>query len=685
MMNLRILIGVISIFGLAVFILPVGVAMAEDSSFEATIAATGKVSDINGSRAKFHEYSDDNTGGVFGKVGASYDSPDYFLNFKATDPAYDTQHYRLDGGAYGKFKLWLDYNEIIHNITSDARSFYNGVGSNILSGNAGAGTNAWTAWPSVFDYSTKRKQINAGTSIGIVKPFFFDVNYFHEKKEGVRPVGSESTVALELPAVVDYTTNGLTVEAGYAKNPFFLSFSYMFSDFNDHSQDLFFTSQTGGVPGRGNAFSLPADSTMNRFAMKGSAMLPFNSKVNLNASSATTKSDTSSFPTFDGKVDTKNIDAAFTTNPLSFLDGKVFYKYYDRDNRSTGVVASGVEAGTAANRLSYRQNSYGADLGFKLPMKLHLNGGYKNVITNRRFNDEIDPFLAANEILPNNEDNIFSVDLRWSGLQFATFRVGYERLGRSADYRTVESQNVLIRNYAYSAQVRDTFKASVDLTPSDDINIGLEYNYKKANYHDTLYGLTGDKRNSVSFNADYAISKVIRLSGYFDAEKATLDQFATTSGTATQWASTLEEITYDYGFKADIAVIPSKLSLALSGDYTRSNGNNDLSFSGTTANFLTIFQLPAGGSNLPVDLPSVDSYQKYSAKLVASYNWSPSITIKAGYMYDRYKYSDSQLNGYQYILINNNATSSNAFLTGAYARPDYSVNTVFLGMIYRFK
>jgi MtrB/PioB family decaheme-associated outer membrane protein len=684
-MNLRKLTVYVSAVVMSALVLfPFMSAMADDTGFEGSVSAVGKLYDINGSRAKFHEYSDDNTGGVFGKVSGKYDSPQFFLDFKAQDPGYDTQHYRLEGGAYGKIKLWLDYNELIHNITTDARSFYTGVESERLTGTAG--TNSDT-WPTTFDYYTKRKQIGAGTDITIAKPFFFNFSYFHEKKEGVRPTGSESTVALELPATVDYTTKGMTFEGGYAKNPFFVSFSYAYSDFTDHAQDLFFTSPTGGVPGRGNAFSLPADSTMHKFTMKGSAKLPFNSKVNVNASTARTKSETDSFPDFDGKVDTTNVDLALTTSPLRFIEGKAFYKYYDRDNRSTGIVAtgSGPASGEPANRFSYKQNVYGGTLGFKLPMNLYLNGGLKHVVTNRRFNDEEDPFPAVNEVLPDNTDNIFSADLRWSGLGFATFRLGYERLWRSADYRTPESQNVLFRNFAYAAQDRDTFKASVDLSPMDDLNLSLEYNYKKARYNDTLYGLTGDKRNSFSFNADYAIGKMVRLSGYFDAEKAKFEQFATTSGaTASQWASKLEDVTYDYGLKADIYVIPNKLTFTLFGDYLRSNGNGDLDYLGTAANFVTIFQVPAGGNGLPIDSPSVDSYQKYSCKFVASYNWSSALTLKAGYAYDRYKYSDSQLNGYTYIL-NNLATSSNAYLTGAYARPDYSVNTVFLGLVYKFK
>ena len=34
-------------------------------------------------------------------------------------------------------KYWFDYNEIIHNITTGARSFYNGVGSDNAQGHSG--------------------------------------------------------------------------------------------------------------------------------------------------------------------------------------------------------------------------------------------------------------------------------------------------------------------------------------------------------------------------------------------------------------------------------------------------------------------------------------------------------------------------------------------------------------------
>ena len=85
----------------------------------------------------------------------------------------------------------------------------------------------------------------------------------------------------------------------------------------------------------------------------------------------------------------------------------------------------------------------------------------------------------------------------------------------------------------------------------------------------------------------------------------------------------------------------------------------------------------------PVNVPNVDSYQKYSLRFVTAYNWSDVIVIKAGYIYDRYKYSDAQLNGYKYV-VTPPGLATTGYLTGAYANPSYSVNTVFLSMTYQF-
>jgi hypothetical protein len=506
----------------------------------------------------------------------------------------------------------------------------------------------------------------------MAKPFFFNVDYNYEKKEGIKPTGVSSSgttgPSVELPEPIDYTTNGMKFEGGYSKNPYFVSFSYFYNEFRNSIQDLNFT-PVGANPG---PLSLPPDNKFSKFALKGSAKLPWNSKFTMNLGNAHSTSDATNFTQFSGKVDTSNYDFMVTSNPLQFLDAKVYYKYYERDNKSSGqILVNG--AFISANPLYYKTNTLGGELGFKLPIDFYLNGGYKNVYTERKVQAETDP----TNFLPYNTDNIYFANLKWNRFDRITPRVGYERMERSADYQSTQSELALNKKFAYAAQDRDTFKAAVDLLPTDDMNVSMEYRYKRADYTDTGMGFTSDSTDAFGFTADYAIQKMARLYGYFDYEKGYLYQRALTGPSF--WESKQLETTYSYGVRSDIYAIPKKLTLILQADYLRSIGNNTFSFY-DNAIFGTI-GVPIGSA---VNIPNSDSYQRYSLGISAVYNWSESLMVRAGYAYARYIYSDAQLNNYQYVP-NGGVGTNGAYLTGAYANPSYSVNVVHLGLAYKFK
>lgn len=660
-MNHR-LFALISIFVLFLILLPLRAAMSREAPvvLEGVIDVQGSVYNVNGGKASYHKYSDKAPAGVFGNLEGRYETPNNFVEIRIQDPGYDTQHYSLEARSHGILKYWFDYNEIIHNKTFDAKSFFSGAGSGTLSGTPNTNPNTWTE---EFDYTTKRKRIGTGLRLDLVTPFFFNVDYTHEEKEGIKAaavsVGSPGQAALELPEPIDYTTQGVKMEAGYAKNPFFLSLGYFYSEFKNHVQDLNGTGVT-------ESLSLPPDNSLNKFQLKGSAKLPLNSRFSMNLSNATTKSETDSFAGFSGKVKAENYDFTLTSNPLDFFDSKLYYKYHKRDSRSKGTLP---DDDIVTHGLFYLTDTYGAEFGFKLPAKLRLNTGYRHVRTDRRFTDDL-------EAADYNSDNIYFADLKWTGLDTISAGIGYERLERGADYRTSESEDALNRKFAYAPQDRDTFKATIDVSPVDTVNMGLEYRHKRTNYRDTTFGFTSDTRNAFSINSDYSLKKILRLYGYFDYEEATLKQAAVVN--VSQWDSKQKEKTWGYGFQADLYAIPKKLTFTVQYDYLRANGSNDFTF--YDAAIWAASQMPA---NLPVDIPNWDDYQKYSVRLITTYNWSDAVAIRAGYAYARYIFSDAQTKGYRYV--SNNGTGSNgAYLTGAYANQSYSANIISLGVTYRF-
>jgi MtrB/PioB family decaheme-associated outer membrane protein len=628
----------------------------------------GRIYDVSGNKAKFHEYSDIKSEGVFGDVDVTYVSPENFVWFKTTDPGYDTQHFRLETGSFGKYKFWFDYNEIIHNITRDARTFYGGAGASHLTGTPNTNPDTWQGG---FDYFTKRKKIVTGIKLDLAQPFFFNISYPYEKKEGIKPtgvsIGSSRNAALELPEPVNYRTSGIRAEAGYSLKPFFASLSYQYGEFRNEIEDLQFDSLPGWTPGQ---LSLPPDDRFYKINFKGSAKLPMDSKFIVNIGDEKARSHTSSFTDFEGKVDTRHYDFMFTTSPVRFLEGSIYYKYYERESTSTGhTLYSGVLIPTRS--LSYDMNVYGAEVGIRLPAKLHLNTGYKYVDTDRSIRDETDPAL----VLPHNEDHIFFANMKWTGLNFLSARIGYEGMKRNADYQTGASESSLNQQFAYAAQKRDTFKAGVDLFPLSSLNMSLEYRFRRSNYDETIFGYTADTGNTVDFTIDYALQKMARFYGYFDFERKILNQRALLGSDG--WASEQDEKTYAFGLRADLYMVPKKLTLVLQYDFIKSDGSNDFDF---TSGVRSASGIPDG---LPVDIGAWDDYKRHSFALTGIYNWSESLMLKAGYAYIKYDYDDDQLNNYRYFVVGSG--SSQAYLTGANRDSSYRANIVFLSVVYQFR
>jgi len=665
----------IIILALIISLVPLSNAFSQDKTIE--VSLEGILMDVDGKeggRAKFTEYRDlREDGGFYGRVRLNLDTDKYFLNFNAGDFAYDTQYYKVGGGMWGKFKFDLFYDEVPHNITFDARTPFLGTGNDTLTGTPNTNFPAWNT----FDYSILRHQYGGGLKVDIIRPFFFDASFSREERDGIKPTGAAETtpggIAFELPEPVQYVTNNLNLAAGYSKKPFFLSLNYFYSDFNNSNTSLNLPSNFNAP----NAFSLPPDNIYYKSAFKGAVNLPFNSKFSTNLGISRGRSDTTVLSLigsdYEGKVQTQNYDVALTSNPVRFLDAKVYYKYYKRHNESddpTRVVDI---------FLDYKFSTYGAELGLRLPVRLYLNGGYKYVKTKRDKKGETDP----EEILPFDTDNIYYMDLRWAGFDFLDARVGYEKLDRDANYRTVESEVNPAKRYYYTSQNRDTYKAILDIFPLESLNVGLEYRYKDTEYSDTLFGLKSDGRHEIDLSADYMIRKIAKIYGYGDYGWIKFKQMQTNQ-TGLPWETDQKDGTWGYGIGAEVYIIPRKLTLIFQHDYLKSNGNVD--FTLNPGLFLTGGLAGIGANNDNIDISRWDDYTLYCFKIKTVYNFTKSFAASIGYVYERFKYNDAQLDNYQFVNPPGGpVTGTNgAYLTGASKDQSYKANVVFVGVSYKF-
>ena len=261
------------------------------------------------------------------------------------------------------------------------------------------------------------------------------------------------------------------------------------------------------------------------------------------------------------------------------------------------------------------------------------------------------------------------------------FKVGYEELDRDADYQTSQSEARSDRLFPYAEQDRNTYKASFDIFPLENLNFGFEYQHKDTDYTETTYGLTTDKRNEFNISADYMIGNKAKLYGYSDYG---LIKFVQMTGRDLSGAYRSTEIkhkdnSYGYGLGTEVYVIPKKLTLIFQHDYLKSNGSVDFTFNDS---LLFADAGVTGANNDIIDITRWDDYTRYSFKLKGVYNFTKSLIASIGYAYEKFSYSDAQLDGYQYIPAT--SSSNGAYLTGAYEDQSYRAHIIFVGATYKF-
>lgn len=728
------------------------VATTQDKHFAGEVVVSPMLVNFEGQKAKFNEYRDLRDG-VYGAVALKYDSDRYYLDFGAADIGYKTQRYELDGGRWGTGKFHLGFDELPHNFTFGAKSFYRGIGGGNLGATFPVNRNLST-W-STFDYSIDRRNYEAGFKFDAFKPFFFDVTANKVEKKGVYPIGVAGTSpggpGIELPMPINYTTNNLKLEAGYSSSPLFLSFSYLYSEFeNDHSNLNFTNVATANTAAPTDTFTLPHDNTYYKLNFKGGVKLPFNSKFNADIATSRTQSDAKLLNSyvsdttalasnigvrglmgiglsdfvFNGKIDTQNYAFSLTTNPIYFLDAKVFYKYYRRENKNDVITTTDrtqTPASFTNDVFSYYKEQGGAQVGFTLPAKFYLSGGYTQVYTKRE--ERLD--------IPTNTDRIYTADLRWTGVDWMVARVGYEHLHREADFRgpvatgtdlaggpsaaDVANIETFLRRFDVAARDRNLYKATIDFFPVENLSVSIGGKYKKTDYKGTILGLRNDRRSEFTFDADYLILNRVRLFANFDYERVKMDQqqrqlslagpaggqstglitgfspslppiVSAPTGTAAtgsgnfNWTASSTDYNYGYGVGTDIYIIPQKVTLRLQYSAMKNDGTVDYTYMLSQGQLST---LAPGRTNSNIDVANWDRYrlQYYLAKV--TYIPIKPLSISLAYAYEKYTYNDVQYNGYQNIPTGPTGTVLD-YLTGAYANPNYKANIFFLSAAYQF-
>lgn len=704
-----------------------GAVFAVAADLDGIVSLSPRFSLISGQKAKANEYRVLGSGGYVG-LDLSYRDPNKFLDItsnllvaegKAVNAsvASDKNIY-VKGGVTDAWKLSLYYNEIPHNWTYGAGTFFNGVGTNVLSTNIlGNATNTElnaVSFDKAIDYAIKRTNFGAATELTFKTPFIFLARVDMTKTKGIKPFSFYSGSLRELPAPVDYTSDNLYLQGGYRSKPVVINIDGTFSKFKN-SFDTITVQQGETLTTRlPNTAYLPPDNSFYRLA--GSVM--YRAPIwNTLLMARGSHSVMSSNPTineqysetgfinenWDGQIIYNTVNASLATNPLKKLDVRFGFNYVDRSNGSETLNSdafnetptssiNGVNA--PVPKLGYDRKNAGIDLGYKLSASTKVNLGYDYAQTNRsRYFTRLENVTTASPYANKTTDNLLFVQVKSDLLETLSGKLRYEHLTRSSEYQDLAYQlstssasalrRAMFRPVEEANKNMDAFKAELDFDPAQGLNVGLRYAMKLNQYTDSPTGMQDDARHEIDADAAYMVGNIkLTVFGTWETVKANTKYFGNGSGGT--WAgltntffvnSNRHDLNYSLGSKIDIAIIKNKVNASFSYLYEDADGNNDLSASarGTldAATTATIDNI--------VDINGLDDYRQHSAFATLTYSASKALAVSLTYMYEYFKYDDDAYAGYVYV-----PRGTTYALTGAYSNLNYNASVFYLGLQYKF-
>ena len=638
--------------------------------------------DNNGNDAFFQEYRDLDDGFI-GGLQLDALKGGYHLELDAKNPGTDDQSFQLKGGEYENFKYKFKYNEMPHNYTFDAITPYTGLGThNLTIVGTPADTSTWTK----FDYAVDNKDYGGEVEFSFKSPFYVKFEAERRERDGLRPYSFRSGPA-EVPEPISHTINNLNLKGGYLGESISASLSGLLSTF-DNDQKNFFVGSTASID---NNVVLAPDNDYSKIAGDLAWRdLPLDSALAVGLSYAHQENDFSAADlgftaahlatltnlnrtTFEGDIDYTNASIALSSQPLDKLDTKVYYRYTERDNKSSvisyGAVPATASTNNARELLSYDTNSAGIDLGYQLPSKTKLDAGYEYLSTDR--STALPAYSAATTFYrydnpETTTDDTVYLGLKNSLLDWLTAKIKYTRLDRESDINLsnvlLAAQPLYTTRFDALDKTMDEWKLGFEFYPLERVDLGLEFKHQHHDYDENNSSRTDEKRQSVYTDVTWRAVQSATLSGFVGFEKTEIDANKRVDNElAPSRVETTDDDFWTYGLAAKIAAT-DKLAFNLSWQHQESDG---------ALNFTSL------DGDTYVNITEADDYTKKILEAKAIYAVDPQLKMTVGYIYEKLEYSDINYANYANIV-------GASYYSGLYADPNYEANVGYLMVSYGF-
>jgi MtrB/PioB family decaheme-associated outer membrane protein len=644
------------------------------------------VGDVSDDSFKFGEYNGLEDDGAFliGNGTARYrDGNAGYLDLKVRDLGLDTRSLDLEGGRQGRYRLFLTYDEIPHNISDSARTPYLGSGGDMLGLPANWVTAGSTAGMTELagslrnaDLDTQRQRFGIGGAFIPARKWETSVSFRHEVRDGQLGSGGAFFFnAAQLVEPIDYVTDELEAAVTYTTRKWQARLSYYGSFFDNDDESLTWQNAFNPVVAGADAgqLAMPPDNQFHQVLLASGYQLSDRTRVSGDIAMGRMEQDENlleatinpnlavALPRTSADAEVETLTANLKAD--SAITGKLrlnaAYRYNDRDNTTPSELFEWVTTDSFVNPprrnlpYSFTDNtgSLGADYRFSGRTRLSVGYDYQK---RERTNQEV----------RDTTENTVWARFRMRAGDYVDLELGAGHADRDASNydpvaETDPSQNPLLRKYNMADRTRDTGSIHAGVSPHERVSISLDIDYSKDDYSDSLVGLTESRDTRYNADVSVILTDVTTLTAFGGREQIKSEQAGSQAFAAPDWFAKNDDTFDSFGIGVKHQLIEDKLDVGADYVWSRSTG-----------------EIRVDNGSSPADFPDLKTSLD-TLNLYASYRLRDNLTLRAAYWYEEYDSSDWMLDGV------NPATIPNVIAFGDLS-PEYDVHVITMSVRYQF-
>lgn len=597
----------------------------------------------------------------------------------------DSRAVSIKGSWQNLIKLRASYQGIPVRTYDTTVTPYRGNGSNRLKLPAGwvraPSTQAMTQLDGALQ-DVKIKQdwdiYTAGLTLTPAKHWSYDVDYRRTERDGQDIyAGSFFFNTAEFTRPIDYQTDEVNASLAYTARDWQLGLGYSGSYFDNANKSLTWdNAYSPQSPGQDSGqLALPPDNHAHQVTLSGSARLPAKTTVNAHASVGRMKQDDNLLPyttnalipvsslpgkSADGEVDTTDVELRASTSAIKKFTFQGKFRYNQRDNKTPERVYDYVVTDLALSpvpvkNIAYDYKRYAYQLGgeYRIDSRTRLHAGIEH-----------ENFKRSDQERNDTRTDRFSARLDVRPLEIAdmNFEIYTERRDGS-DYDPISNasdpQNPRMRLYNMADRDRTGIKSYLSMFSGERASFGVDFEASKDEYNNTSLGLEESTYAGFGFDISYMLARDITTYATTHWEVSKSDQANSQNFSTPDWTGDTKDkyLTATLGLKYPRII--RKLGANLEYTYAKSTGE--------TGN-------DTGG--LESDFPSLQT-RFHQVKLGFDYPYNRDLSLKFGYLYQKYHADDWALDGVSPDTVPN-------LLSLGAAPQDYSNHVFFVGVKYTF-